>query len=61
MTSEFQALDTLRQLLAMPSSGVAISAALLKLDPVWDPLRKDLRFKKLLKSNAADGEAAQAR
>lgn len=61
MTSESEALGTLRQLLAMPSSGVAISAALLKLDPVWAPLRKDLRFQKLPKSYAADGEAAQAR
>jgi tetratricopeptide (TPR) repeat protein len=52
-----QALDTLRQLLAMPSSGVAISPALLKLDPVWDPIRKDPRFQKLI----ADGEAVQAR
>jgi serine/threonine-protein kinase len=51
-----QALDTLRQLLSMPSSGVAISPALLKLDPVWDPLRKDPRFQKLI----ADGEAVQA-
>ena len=51
-----QALDTLRQLLAVPSSGVAISPALLKLDPVWDPLRKDPRFEKLI----AHGEAAQA-
>src|SRR6266446_1703767 len=31
-----QAIDTLRQLLAVPSSGTAISPALLKLDPVWD-------------------------
>jgi hypothetical protein len=52
-----QALDTLRQLLAMPSSGVAISPALLKLDPVWDPLRNDPRFEKLI----ADGEPVQAR
>jgi serine/threonine-protein kinase len=51
-----QALDTLRQVLAVPSSGVAISPALLKLDPVWDPLRKDPRFQKLI----VDGEAAQA-
>ena len=52
-----QAIDTLRQVLAGPSGGEAISPALLKLDPVWDPLRKDPRFLKLI----ADGEAAQGR
>ena len=51
-----QAFDTLHELLAVPSSGVAISPALLKLDPVWDPLRKDPRFQKLI----TDGEAVQA-
>ncbi len=52
-----QAIDTLRQVMVLPFSGVAISAALLKLDPVWDPLRKDPRFQKLI----VDGEAAQAK
>jgi tetratricopeptide (TPR) repeat protein len=52
-----QAIGTLQQLMAMPFSGVAISPALLKLDPVWDPLRGDPRFQKLI----ADGEAVQAR
>ncbi len=52
-----EAIDTLQQVLAMPSGGGAISPALLKLDPIWDPLRKDPRFQKLI----ADGEAAQAR
>ena len=42
--------------MAMPSGGVSVSPALLKLDPVWDPLRKDPRFQKLI----ADGEAVQA-
>jgi TolB-like protein len=50
-----QAIDTLRQVLALPFSGMAISPVLLKLDPVWDPLRKDARFQKLI----TDGEAAQ--
>ena len=39
-----QAIATLREALALPSGGASISPALLKLDPVWDPLRKDLRF-----------------
>jgi TolB-like protein/Tfp pilus assembly protein PilF len=51
-----QAIDTLRDVMAVPSGGVSISPALLKLDPAWDPLRKDPRFQKLI----ADGEAAQA-
>jgi TolB-like protein/Tfp pilus assembly protein PilF len=43
-----QAIDTLRELLAVPSSGAAISPALLKLEPLWDPIRKDPGFKRLL-------------
>jgi tetratricopeptide (TPR) repeat protein len=52
-----QAVDTLRQALALPSGGTAISPALLKLDPIWDPLRTDPRFQKLI----AGGGAAQAK
>lgn len=50
------ALDVIRQLLAMPA-GTIMSLPRLKLDPIWDPLRKDPRFQKLI----ADAEAAQAK
>jgi len=52
-----QAVDLLRQLLAIRSAGGVVSPSLLKLDPIWDPLRKDPRFQKLI----IDGEAAQAK
>ncbi len=50
------ALDLLEQLSAIPA-GHVLSPALLKLDPVWDPLRKDPRFQKLI----ADAEAAHVK
>jgi TolB-like protein/Flp pilus assembly protein TadD len=51
-----QALQLIDQLLAMPA-GEVMSVTRLKLDPVWDPLRKDPRFQKLI----ADAEASQAK
>jgi TolB-like protein/Tfp pilus assembly protein PilF len=43
-----QAIATLQQVIALPFSGIVISPALLKVDPAWDPLRKDARFQKLI-------------
>lgn len=41
------AIKLLDQLLAMPA-GFDASVPLLKLDPAWDPIRKDPRFQELL-------------
>ena len=43
-----QALEQLGQLLALPGAGLVTSPAVLKLDPVWDPLRGDPRFQKMV-------------
>jgi len=32
---------------------LSLSSAILRLDPIWDPLRTDARFKKLLEQDAA--------
>jgi len=53
-----QAIATLRQAIALPFGGIAISPALLKLDPAWDPLRKDPRLQELLDEHANDDKAA---
>jgi serine/threonine-protein kinase len=42
-----EAVKTLRRLLSIPA-GNWISLQQLKIDPVWDPIRKDPRFQKLL-------------
>jgi hypothetical protein len=42
-----EAVKTLRQLLTIPA-GEYISVTRLKIDPVWDPIRNDLGFQKLV-------------
>ena len=41
------------QLLSIPAGGV-MSVERLRIDPVWDPLRKDARFEALLKTRTGD-------
>jgi tetratricopeptide (TPR) repeat protein len=48
-----QAIAALKQLQSLPARGYCFSPALLNLDPIWDPLRKDPGFQKLL----ADAQA----
>jgi hypothetical protein len=42
-----EAVKILRQLITAPAGGV-VSIARLKIDPVWDPIRNDPGFQKLL-------------
>jgi TolB-like protein/class 3 adenylate cyclase len=43
-----EAVKILRQLLTIPLGSEYVSVALLKIDPVWDPIRDDPDFQKLL-------------
>ena len=51
-----QAIDVIQQLLSIPA-GIVMSPAYLRIDPVWDPLRDDPRFKELVAMREAGGDA----
>jgi len=48
------AVSILRELLSIPA-GQTVSSSRLKIDPVWDPIRNDPRFQKLLTGNELVG------
>ena len=50
-----QAISALRRVLSMPSASLPpITPELLRLDPMWDPLRGDPRFQELCKEGTGE-------
>lgn len=47
------ALETIQKVIDLPTAVVDFSAASLRRDPIWDPIRKDPRFEKAIASLAA--------
>jgi serine/threonine-protein kinase len=44
----------------LKTNGSTLTSVLLKLDPVWDPIRQDARFQKLVVANALAGQPEAA-
>jgi hypothetical protein len=48
-----RAIAALQKLLSIPSAGIPLTPALLRLDPMFDSLRNDPRFQRIVASSAS--------